>query len=281
MSDVLLWIVVILLVGAVAWVLGVRQGRRPVESQISAFLGALRSGRLERGEALSGELPALKELRTLLASEWAPRGRERDEVVERALDRIALYLGNRVRGPLVRGMEEGGAGIRQGVEAALDAVEDLQFFLERPADVAATESRNLVDLVQEVTREFTDQAEVAVKLNLPPGSVRVDADPEMTKDAVFLLLHNAADFGGGGAVEVTVTEEGGQARVLIRDRGPGFTTESLQMAEEPFFSTSPEGLGLGIPHARRAIRSQGGDILLRNAPGGGAEAEVTLPREGR
>jgi two-component system C4-dicarboxylate transport sensor histidine kinase DctB len=110
--------------------------------------------------------------------------------------------------------------------------------------------------------------------------VKVRIEPEPLKDAVFLILHNAAEFGGGRPVQVTLGVEGGKASVRVRDSGPGFSAEALLKAMDPFYSTSSSGLGLGLPHARRAVNSQGGELLLRNPDGGGAEVEIRLPQAG-
>jgi signal transduction histidine kinase len=97
-------------------------------------------------------------------------------------------------------------------------------------------------------------------------------------DAVFLILHNAARFGDGQPIDVTLAEDGHEVRVSIRDRGPGFSAEALLRALDPFYSTAPGGLGMGLPHARRLIEGQGGVIRFRNAEAGGAEVTVALPK---
>jgi signal transduction histidine kinase len=78
-------------------------------------------------------------------------------------------------------------------------------------------------------------------------------------------------------VQLTLGEEGGRAFLRVQDSGPGFTAEALLKAMDPFYSTSPGGLGLGLPHARRAVNSQGGEVFLRNGERGGAEVEIRLP----
>jgi two-component system sensor histidine kinase TtrS len=102
-------------------------------------------------------------------------------------------------------------------------------------------------------------------------------EPEPIKDAIFLVLHNAGEFGEGQPVQVTLGADGGKAHVRIRDEGPGFSAEALLKAMDPFYSTSPGGLGLGLPHARKVVNSQGGEVFLRNGETGGAEVEIVLP----
>jgi two-component system sensor histidine kinase CreC len=107
--------------------------------------------------------------------------------------------------------------------------------------------------------------------------VRAHIHKDTFLDAVYLLLHNAGQFGKGATVEVTVAQQDSKAVVTIRDRGPGFTPEALDRARDLFYTTSPTSLGLGIPFARKIIESFGGEIRLRNMDGGGAQVELFLP----
>jgi len=204
----------------------------------------------------------------------------REEAMREALQRLAAYLRHRVEAPLLTGLDEGGEALREGADAALDAVEDLEFFLEDPPVGSAPESRNLVDLVGEVTREFSGRFTIFVKVEGSQEPLRAQVDPEPLKDALFLVLHNAGEFGGGEPVQMTLRKEASGVRILVRDRGPGFSPEALSQALSPFFSTSPGGLGLGLPYARRAVRAQGGELLIRNCPEGGGEVEIVLRQGG-
>jgi len=184
-----------------------------------------------------------------------------------------------VEAPLHAGLDEGDQSLRDGAEAALDAVEDLEFFLEDPPVSSARESRNLVDLMGEVTQEFVDKFNIFVRVEGSQEPLRLQVDPEPLKDAIFLVLHNAGEFGEGKPVEVTLRKEAERVRILIRDQGPGFTPDALLQAMSPFYSTSQGGLGLGLPYARMAVKAQGGDVVIRNRDEGGAEIEIVLPRE--
>lgn len=270
-----------LLGGLLGWGLAWRRSGGRALAGLSSLLDAVRSGKLQDvGEGRAGEPDSLREIRQVLANSWAPRGLERDEATREALRRLAGYLRHRVEVPLLAGLEEGGDGLRSGADAALDAVEDLEFFLEDPPVVPVLETRNLVDLVGEVTREFAGQFTIFVKMDGPQEPLRAIVDPEPLKDAIFLILHNAGEFGGGESVHMTLRREEDRIRITIRDRGPGFSPEALLRAMDPFYTTSPGGLGLGLPYARMALKAQGGDVAIRNAEGGGAEVEIILPQKG-
>jgi signal transduction histidine kinase len=196
----------------------------------------------------------------------------REEALRESLQRLADYLRHRVEAPLLVGLDEGDQALRESAEAALDAVEDLEFFLEDPPVVPVLETKNLVDLMGEVTQEFVDKFTIFVKVEGSQEPLRLRVDPEPLKDAIFLLLHNAGEFGGGKPVQVTLRKE-----VLIRDQGPGFSADAILQAMSPFYSTAPGGLGLGLPYAKMAVKAQGGDLLIRNRDEGGAEVEIVLP----
>jgi signal transduction histidine kinase len=267
--------------GAVAWIISGRRKGRRLQAQVEALTEALRRGEppSEGGET-GEEAPAILELRRLLARGWVPLGRERDAAIRHALGRIAVYLRRRVEAPLLAGLEGGAGGLRTGAEDALDAVEDLEFFLEDEPAAPTLVPRSLQEVLRQVTKEFAAQSPVPVKVNAPDAPIRVRVEPESLKDAVFLVLHNAGDFGGGAPVSVTLGQAGARAFIRVRDRGPGFTAEALLKAMDPLYTTTAEGLGMGLHHARKVVEAQGGEILLRNQDGGGAEVEILLP-EGR
>lgn len=278
MTDAAFFLMGVLLGGLVAWWLGTRRGADRVQGQVRRLLTDLRGAGLEQtGGTNLREASGVSELRSFLLKEWVPREEVRDRTIDAALNRMGAYLRHRVEGPLLDGLSAEGSGLREGVGAALDAVEDLEFFLDAPRPPAELGTWDLREVVQEVAREFGDQSSVLVKIVSPPEPLRVRVDPEALKDALFLILHNAGEFGRGNPVQVILGRGTGEAQLRVRDRGPGFSAEGLMEAMNPFYSTSPTGLGLGLPHARKTVEALGGELLLRNLEGGGAEVEIDLP----
>jgi signal transduction histidine kinase len=272
-----------LVVGAVlAWVFGrkqgVKQGALEARGDLASLAEGLRAGNVPNPDRTDqAEVPEVREMRELLAKEWVRRPADAEDDTVRALGRIAAYLRHQVESPLLEGLDEGGSTLSARADEALVAIEDLEFFLEDPPSPGEPETRNLTEVVQEVTREFAAQSELMVKVQSPQGPVNVRIESEPLKDAVFLILHNAGEFGGGRPVQIALGVEEGKASLRIRDSGPGFSAEALLKAMDPFYSTSPSGLGLGLPHARRAVNGQGGELFLRNPGAGGAEVEIRLP----
>lgn len=92
---------------------------------------------------------------------------------------------------------------------------------------------------------------------------------------LFLNAANALDTGGRAGVELN--QESGRLQVSIWDRGKGIPPDAMDRIFEPFYSTTPEGTGLGLPIARRIARAHGGELEIESTPGEGTTARVTLP----
>lgn len=107
------------------------------------------------------------------------------------------------------------------------------------------------------------------------------AKGQALKRCLSNLLHNAVKYGTSAVVQI---EDGHELIIRIRDAGPGIPEESLEQVFEPFFRVESSrnrdtgGTGLGLSIARDIAQAHGGSITLRNLPGGGLQATLTLPR---
>ena len=250
---------------------GVGEGRAEAGRRLTAAADAIRRGRRRRGGGEGGAV----EGQTGVEEGWGDGENEGRADLIVAVGRGSGFVdaGVRVRGAGA-GCEGRAGELRERIQRALGALEDLNFFLEEPA--GESEVRDLVPLVQHVAREFAADQDLAVRIQLAEASVRATVNAQVLMDSLYLILHNAGRFGGGATVDVTVQAVDGRVLVTVRDRGEGFTEEAFKRAFDPFYSTSKEGLGLGLPHARTLIEGMGGRVELRNAPEGGAEVEVSF-----
>jgi len=153
-------------------------------------------------------------------------------------------------------------------------------------DVATSEAVARVDLVS-LLRTILDEAadgapDCADKLAYEgPEHMPVLARPLSLKRAVMNLVANALKYGDAARVKLQRTVQ--NVQIDIDDDGPGIPAADAEAVFEPFrrLETSRNnetgGNGLGLSIARNIVRAHGGDILLRNLPGGGLRASVTLP----
>ncbi len=96
------------------------------------------------------------------------------------------------------------------------------------------------------------------------------------------LIDNALQSGGEDAV-VDVWVEGGVDHVdlSVADRGPGWPEIVRNHLGEPFVTTKPGGVGLGLYYVHSLSEAIGASLLLEDRPQGGAVARISLPRVGR
>ncbi len=138
---------------------------------------------------------------------------------------------------------------------------------------------DLSELLRTIVEDFSDQGFAASFSG--PDRVALRGRPLALTRGFTNLVDNAIKYGGSAGIFLGIS--GRIASIRIEDRGPGIADEKLQAAFDPFVrldtSRSPTtgGVGLGLTSARAIFRMHGGDIVLKNASGGGLQALVSLP----
>ncbi len=180
---------------------------------------------------------------------------------------------------------------RQGDDESLDVAlrqlalteEHLQRFLAagQPEQLKRVDCRieevigTAVQLVEPACRHR--KVELTVAANDAPVR-RLEADPEQLRHLLMNLILNAVEAAGpGGWVRVEWGDEAdGCCHVRVLDSGAGPPAEFIERLFEPFSTTKPEGVGLGLTVARQVAESHGG--RLEFSRGVGATCfELTLP----
>ena len=108
----------------------------------------------------------------------------------------------------------------------------------------------------------------------------ISGDPERLKQVFCNLLDNAAKHGGSGKrIEASMSFDGENVIVYIRDFGPGIPEDELPLVKKKFYkgSSSVRGTGIGLAVCDEIVEMHGGTLTLENAEGGGAVVTVYLP----
>jgi len=139
------------------------------------------------------------------------------------------------------------------------------------------EDVELNELVKECAIELEPLfKELRVSINIESSSVVVRADERMLRQVLNNLLRNAAEaipeHGMDRSVFVRVGNE-----IEIRDTGSGIPASELPKIFIPFFTTKPNGHGIGLALAHRIVTEHGGTLTAANCPTGGAVFTIKLP----
>lgn len=146
-----------------------------------------------------------------------------------------------------------------------------------PVDLAALLNEELDALdarpdVQTITRR------------LPDGPLTMRGNAALLRRLLANLLDNAAKH-GGGVIDASLTEQDGELRLQIEDRGPGIPEAELAQVFEPFHrgdaarNLDRPGSGLGLAIVADAVRHHRGHISLSNRAGGGLRVSLSLPAD--
>ena len=154
---------------------------------------------------------------------------------------------------------------------------------ERPLEIP-DENVALQTVVERVVAEV-GEALPQVRVWCEGTFEEAGGDEGLLRQALLNLARNAAEAcalsEGGGRVEVrgdvVYGEAMGLQRISVADNGPGISGDVLPKLFRPFFTTKAKGTGLGLAVVQKIIVQHGGQVEVRNRPGGGAEFIVTLP----
>lgn len=155
---------------------------------------------------------------------------------------------------------------------------------------------DLVELVRDLHAVLDRVAgpAITVDLRLPSRPVTVQADASSVEQTVLNLAINARDaMERGGKLTISVdeialdsngcrslgVEQGGYARLVVSDDGPGMLPEVLARCLDPFYTTKEKGkgTGLGLPTAYGQAVERGGTLTIASSPGEGTVVTVLLP----
>jgi two-component system sensor kinase FixL len=190
-----------------------------------------------------------------------------------------------------RGREADQAKVRDAIDRAAtqalragEVIHRMRDFVRRGASERNDESLSkLIEEASALALIGEKDRQVDVRLALDPAADAVFADRVQVQQVLLNLIRNGIDAMHDGAsrrrallITSDVTEEG-WSRVSVADTGPGIAPEVLERLFQPFMTTKPQGMGVGLSISRSIVEAHGGRIWAEANPGGGALFRFTLP----
>ena len=162
--------------------------------------------------------------------------------------------------------------LKSALNRVITGIEDI----ETPGEYQDSPVR-LVDLSSVIGTWGTEQADVHCILDDVHPSTMIRASS--VERIVLPVVENALDAAPSGTtVDVTIAEiEEGFVHFEIHDRGHGMNERVRQRAPDPFFTTRTGQLGLGLAHAKKALRDAGGEWKIHSHPDEGTRVTLLLP----
>ncbi|WP_173978727.1 PAS domain-containing sensor histidine kinase [Magnetospirillum sp. UT-4] len=170
-------------------------------------------------------------------------------------------------------------------------VDEFSSFARMPAPQMKPD--DLADICrQALFMQRTGYPDVGFEAELPDGGVTLVCDGRLVGQALTNLLKNAVEGIRGregeerppGRVKLALVREAGKVVVEVTDNGRGLPVENRDRLTEPYVTTRAKGTGLGLAIVKKIMEDHGGELYLKDAPGGGAcvglvfrDAELPVP----
>lgn len=151
-------------------------------------------------------------------------------------------------------------------------------------ETQAREPADMNRLIQDLVRVLRDEAirrEITIRLGLAADLPRLEMDQIQIQQVLRNLVMNAMEamdqVTPPREINIRSGKQGdGGIQVTLEDRGPGVAAEIAPRIFEPFFSTKPEGTGMGLAICRSIVEAHDGRLWAENSPQGGAVFRFTV-----
>jgi signal transduction histidine kinase len=170
-------------------------------------------------------------------------------------------------------------GVLEGETRRIDRkVQEFLAFARPPRlDVQRTDLRALVAAIAESAKAQGAARGVTVEADVS-GAGWAEVDAEQIRQVLDNLVRNALDaMPGGGRLTLRAKSSAREHVVEVADTGAGIDAAVLPRIFDLYFTTKPEGTGVGLAVTHQAVTAHGGAIEVDSRPGAGTRMTVRLP----
>lgn len=240
--------------------------RKQIEAELTkAQIDLRRTSKLRAMGQLSASIThelgqPLSAMRTYIATLQLGSARNQDAVAEKTLQKLISL-----------------------VERMTSVTHQLRYFA-RSGDkvVHRIKLQDTINGALNVTRPAIDAAGVDLKVTVPEQHIEIMAGEVRMEQVLINLIRNAIDAmedSNTKRLNITVSSEQGKALLSVSDTGTGLSPETIKQLFEPFYTTKPSGIGMGLGLAisSNIIAEVGGTLTAENRDSGGSRFLVAVP----
>ena len=219
-----------------------------------------------------------------------------------ALGELAATIAHEVDQPLcaivananacIRWLDDADTGVQDIREALADVVGDAnrasevvrrtrELFRHAPVETTSVELNSVVREVLALNRTRLERGQVEVMADMSDDPLLVQGSRIQLEQVVFNLVTNAVDAMRGmdrvSRLEIRTWREQASIRLSVSDTGAGFSPKDAARMFDSFFTTKPDGLGMGLALTRSIVDQHRGKLWAVPRMGGGSVFHVALP----
>lgn len=162
--------------------------------------------------------------------------------------------------------------IEKRSEALMTFVENYRKLTRIPKpSIKVIQMADLFERVASLMKEQIEQSAIDCRISIVPESLKLNADPVLIEQVLINLCKNAVEAvaeKSQALIELTArSDKQGKPVIQITDNGRGIEGDVLDKIFIPFFTTKPEGSGIGLSLSKQIMRLHGGTLTVSSDPG--------------
>ena len=157
------------------------------------------------------------------------------------------------------------------------------FYKKSPPQRGLVDVNGIIEEMLSLLKGEADRCSVAMRTELVAELPKIEADRVQLQQVFMNLILNGIEAmkDSGGDLTVKSELQDGQLQFSVSDAGVGLPEEKTEQIFSAFYTTKPQGSGMGLAISRSIVESHGGRLWASANSGGGATFHFTLPTEVR
>ncbi|MCS7072668.1 MAG: response regulator, partial [Anaerolinea sp.] len=153
----------------------------------------------------------------------------------------------------------------------------LEFARDPGSDLASVDISAVIRGVLELNRKFFEHSRIQIITQLPRLPLIMASKDQLEQVFMNLALNAQAAMADGGTLTVTARQDASEIVITFSDTGCGISPDHVERIFDPFFSTKPNGTGLGLFVSHGIIQAHNGKIEVESELGIGTTFTIRLP----